>query len=133
MFGLLNNRKISFNPSTDNEDVEPVTIRNEVFNRGRDVLDYDNVRHMIVLSEPSSDNTFEQKIERALKYDIPVSEESVEAVKNKSTYSLNTELFNEYVLGGLTLLYEKFGDKKNEDLILALIESKNEIQNAKKK
>lgn len=122
IYGVLNNCRMEYNPHTDNiNNEEPATIRSEVFNNGSGNEDYRTIRKIVLLMDVSRNMTSEQRIDSAMRYDFPKEDGIVQELNDKSMYDRNTELFNQYVLGGLTLIYDKVSSLKSMEDYLTFV------------
>lgn len=130
IYGLMKGRTAVYNSKTDDlVDVEPVTIRSEVLigQKGKD--NYFNIRKMIILMDKSRGYTLEEKVDAALRFDIPVEDDSDDFIKQHSKFSSNTELINGYALGGLELFYNKISEcDTTESLIFMMRESEENLK-----
>ena len=77
----------------------------------------------------SSDMPFEEKIDRALKFDYSTNDIKDPNFLDKSQYGANSDIIDEYVLGGLELLYEKVSAISSAELMIVFMnETIDEIQ-----
>ena len=130
IYGLMKGRRNTYNPKTDEtQDGEIATIRSEVLvgQKGKD--NYFNIRKMIILMDDSRGYTIEEKVDAALRFDIPIEDDSDEYIKQHSKYNSNTELINMYALGGLELFYNSISEcDTTESLIYRIKESEENLR-----
>ncbi len=132
IYGSLNGTMREYNPSTDDDGTEASTIRSEVFlNKSNGLYSYDAVRKIVLLFEKSRKLDFKEKIDCALRFDLPIEDSLPESLKKQSKYNENTELFNRYALGGLELIYDKLINvSSKEDLIDTMCQIRDEFRSA---
>lgn len=107
LYGLLKGRRHIYDSTIDN----PNDSRNQGFRwtsaDTAGLYSYESLRKMVLLYDKTSNYTFEEKIDRALRFDYQASDAIGEELKSKAKYKENGELIDEYVLGGLELLHSK--------------------------
>ena len=126
LYGLLNDKFTKYNQDVDGKDPGPV-IREAVFiNASSKYLFF---RQTMIISETKRGFSAKERIDYALRFDMPVDSSTHDVFKNQSKYDENTEIINGYVLGGLEALYNKYHDSRNvEDLITDIIDTKKEFE-----
>ena len=132
IYGLMKGRTATYNPEKDDlQDVEPATIRSEVLigKRGKD--SYFNIRKMVILMENVRGLSFEEKVDAALRFDMPIDDDADEFMKVHSKFNSNTELLNQFALGGLDLFYSKVVEcDTTESLIYFMRETEEQLRKA---
>lgn len=108
LYGLLKGRKHVYDPKSDNPDDSPQQGFRWTSADVSGIYSYDNVRKMVLLFEKANPSTtFEQKIDLALRFDYKTNDVSDPDLIAQSRYKDNSDLVDQYVLGGLELIYEK--------------------------
>ena len=131
IYGLLNKRTAVFNPETDSNPKDTADIRSEVIIGQKGRSSYFTIRKIIILSENNRGYSFEEKIDNALRFDIPIEEDSDEYTRRNSKYNSNTELIHGFALGGIELFYQKVSEHKTpEDLIYFMRETEKKFKDA---
>ena len=132
IYGALQGAMRDYNPSTDDDGTEASTIRSEVFlNKSNGLYSYDTIRKIVLLFDNSRKLEFKEKIDYALRFDLPIEESLPESLKRQSKYNENTELFNRYALGGLVLIYDKLVNvSSKEDLIDTMCQIRDDFNSA---
>ncbi len=129
LYGLLKGRRHIYDPDIDNPNDSPVSGFRWAYADTSGLYAYDNIRKMILLYSKPSATSFDEKIDLALRFDYTTNEISDPMLLNKSKYKENSDLIDEYVLGGLDLLYEKINDISSiEAMIDFMRETLEEIQ-----
>ena len=129
LYGLLKGRRHTYDPMTDNPDDSPNLGFRWAYAETSGLYAYDNIRKMVLLYSKPSSIPFEQKVDRALRFDYTTNEISDPELLSKSLYKENSDFIDEYVLGGLELLYEKISEISSiEAMIDFMKETLEEIQ-----
>ena len=132
LYGLLKGRKHVYDPKTDNpNNSQNLGFRWSYTNAG--LYSFDNLREFILLYSKAGDLDFDKKIDSALRFDYTTNEVSDPDLLEKSQYKENSDLIDEYVLGGLELLHSKVESiSSREAMIDFMNEALKEIQDAVK-
>ena len=133
VYGVLKGCREEYNPERDKDDsVDPATIKSQVLsNRSAGRESYDVIRKIVLFTESSRGLSFKEKIDYILRFDLPYDEHTPQELLDKSKYDQNTELFNQYALGGISLIYEKLtAASSREDLIQIMLDIKEEYMDA---
>ena len=108
LYGLIKGVRHKYNPQADNpNNVEQLGFRWAYANSGIGIYNYDNFRKMILLFDRTSNRSFSDKVDNTLRFDYPTNDVSDEELIERSCYGDNSDLIDEYVLGGLELIYNK--------------------------
>lgn len=129
LYGLIKGRRHIYDPLVDNpNDSSPLGFRwTSADSSG--LYSYDTLRKLILLYSKSNDMSFEAKIDRALRYDYSTNDIKDPDLIEKSQYGDNSDLIDEFVLGGLELLYEKIASiSSREAMIDFMKETMEEFQ-----
>lgn len=118
LYGVIHNVKRAYNPSTDAIEGEEATIRSDVLMKSTGKYRYGDIRKIVIMSDRSDNSTFKERLDRALRYDYSPDDTDIPELKEKSYYNRNTELFDQYALGGIEEIYLKLIEKQNPEDIL---------------
>lgn len=129
LYGLLKGRRHVYDSAVDNPNDSVVVGFRWTSADASGLYAYDNIRKMVLLYSKPSTITFEKKIDRALRFDYTTNDINDPKLLDRSMYKENSDLIDEYVLGGLELLYEKINDISSiEAMIDFMKETIGEIQ-----
>ena len=107
-YGLLKGKRHVYDPITDNPDKsENVVGFRWAYADKAGLYNYDNMRKLVLLFHRDPGQSFEQKIDLALRFDYPTNDINDESLISRSKYGENSDLIDEYVLGGLELIHQK--------------------------
>lgn len=107
LYGLIKGARHKYDPAVDNpEKVDVLGFRWTSADAGG-LYSYDNMRKMVLLFDKTSGASFSDKIDNALRFDYSTNEVVDEELIEKSRYGINSDLIDEYVLGGLELIHSK--------------------------
>lgn len=76
------------------------------------------LRKYVLLYSKASNESFETKIDRALRYDFTTNDVFDPDLKSKSKYKENSDIIDEYVLGGLELIHAKIMDMSSREALI---------------
>ncbi len=121
LYGLLKGRRHTYDANIDNP--------NDSLQQGfrwtsadtTGIYSYEMLRKYVLLYSKASDEPFDTRIDRALRYDYPTNDVNNDSLAEKSQYSENSKLIDEYVLGGLELLYEKISTISSQEAMIAFM------------
>ena len=132
LYGLLKGRRQIYDSESDNPNNSPPQgFRWSYTNAG--LYSFDNLRKYILLYSKAGNLEFDQKIDSALRFDYTTNEVSDPDLLEKSRYKENSDLIDEYVLGGLELLHSKVESiSSREAMIDFMNDALKEIQDAVK-
>jgi len=125
LYGLEFGRFKQFDPDKDASNIAPAEIREEYFIRKPE---YTTFRQMVIILERERNLSATQRIDNALRFDIPVTDSTPSDLAKVSKYDENTAIIDGYALGGLEYLYDSFGKLKDmEDIILEMERMRKEF------
>ncbi len=129
LYGLMKGRKHTYDPTIDNpNNSDPSGFRWAYADKGG-IYGYDRLRKIILLYGNPTDTPFSEKIDNALRFDYPTNDVSNENLIAKSKYGDNSEIIDEYVLGGLELIHEKVMNISSpQEMISFMRETLNEFK-----
>ena len=125
-YGSIYGKFKEYDPEKDAIETTPAEVREEYFVSRPD---YPVFRKIILISERQSKSNATERIDNALRYDIPINRSTPENLAKMSKYEENTKIIDGCALGGLELLYDKFKKLKDaEDIILEMEKIKKELE-----
>lgn len=132
LYGLLKGQRHVYDPTVDNpNDSQNLGFRWAYTTRG--FYSLDDLRKYILLYSKVDNLKFDEKIDRALRFDYSTNEVSDPELLEKSQYKNNSDLIDEFVLGGLELLHSKVESiSSREGMIDFMNETIQEIRDAVK-
>ena len=132
LYGLLKGRKHEYDPKTDNPEDSPQQGFRWTSADVSGIYSYDNIRKMVLLFEKANPSTtFEQKIDLALRFDYKTNDVSDPDLITQSRYKDNSDLVDQYVLGGLELIHEKVNNLSTPVAMISFMnETLEEFQKA---
>lgn len=133
LYGLVKGRRHAYDSSTDNPNNSPNKGFRWTSANPSGLYSYDLLRKLVLLYSKVDDTDFDKKIDRALRYDYPTNDVSDAELKEKSLYKENSDILDEYALGGLELLHSKVMEiSSTEEMIAFMEDTLEEIQDAVK-
>ena len=133
LYGLLKGRRHKYDPELDNPNGSVNQGFRWAYADPSGIFSYDYLRKMVLLYSKSSDGSFDKKIDSALRFDYTTNDVSDPDLLAKSQYKDNSDLIDEYVLGGLELLHDKVMDvSSREEMIVCMKGIIQEMQEAVK-
>lgn len=133
LYGLVKGRRHVYDPSTDNPNDSLQLGFRWTSADTSGLFSYETIRKLVLLYDRSSNLSFEEKIDRALRYDFPTNDVKDPDLVAKSLYGDNSDLIDEYVLGGLELLYDKIISISSREAMIAFMrETLDEFQDLMK-
>ncbi len=133
MYGLLKGRRHKYDPDIDNPNGSTNQGFRWAYADSSGLYSYDNLRKMVLLYSKSPGSSYDAKIDAALRFDYTTNDVNDPILLEKSHYKENSDLLDEYVLGGLELLHEKIMDvSSREQMVLCLQDILKEMQDAVK-
>lgn len=134
IYGLLKGRRHVYDPQADNPDDSLQQGFRWAYADSTGLYSYESLRKLVLLFDKTSNCTFEEKIDRALRFDYQASDATDEELKSKARYKENSDIIDEYVLGGLELLHSKISKiNTSSDMIEFMNETIGEFQELIKK
>ena len=122
LYGLLKGRRHIYDPKIDNPDDSRQQGFRWAYADSSGLYSYESLRKMILLFDKTSNCTFEEKIDRALRFDFQASDVTDDELKSKAKYKEN-------VLGGLELLHSKISKfNSSSDIIEFMNDTLKEFQ-----
>ena len=129
LYGLLKGRRHIYDPKIDNPDDSRQQGFRWAYADSSGLYSYESLRKMILLFDKTSNCTFEEKIDRALRFDFQASDVTDDELKSKAKYKENGEIIDEYVLGGLELIHSKISKfNSSSDIIEFMNDTLKEFQ-----
>ncbi len=106
-YGLVKGKKHVYDPITD---ASPSNLLGNGFRfssalRAGGIYKYDTMRKMVILFDRSSEDSFDEKMDNALRFDYPVDDVDDEYLITKSKYGENSDLLEQYCYGGMDLFH----------------------------
>lgn len=129
LYGLLKGRRHIYDSKTDNPNDSLQQGFRWAYADSTGIYSYESIRRMVLLYDRTSNCTFEEKIDRALRFDYQASDATDEGLKSKARYKENSDIIDEYVLGGLEELHSKISKiNTSSDMIEFMSETLNDFQ-----
>ena len=108
LYGLLKGKRHIYDPVSDNPDKTDLMVGFRwAYAEKTGIYNYDTMRKLVLLYHRDSTQNFEDKIDCALRFDYPTNDIDDPNLISRSKYGDNSNLIDEYVLGGLDLIHEK--------------------------
>lgn len=131
-YGLMKGKMHKYDPDKDvasNPDRQLIGFRYEATNRAGGIYKYDTLRKIVILFDKSKKKSFSEKIDDALRFDYSTNNVDDEDLIKKSLYGENTDLLEQYCLGGLELFYSKVSSISTPEAMMEFMdEVKEEFQ-----
>lgn len=122
LYGLIKGVRHKYDPAYDNPDkIDQLGFR-WAYADPAGLYGYDNLRKMIILFNKASNDSFSDKIDNALRFDYTTNDVIDEDLIEKSRYGSNSDLIDEYVLGGLELIHSKVIETTSPQAMVELID-----------
>ena len=122
LYGLIKGTRHKYDPAYDNPDkVDQLGFR-WAYADAAGLYSYDNLRKMIILFNRATSESFSEKIDNALRFDYSTNDVADEDLIEKSRYGDNSDLIDEYVLGGLELIHDKVMETTSPQAMIDLLD-----------
>lgn len=130
IYGLLKGRRHVYDAKVDNpSDSSFIIAFRWAYAANKGIFSYGNVRKLVLLYSKRDEESFDSKIDSALRFDYSSEDTKDPVLLEKSQYKKNSDLIDEYVLGGLELLHQKIDEiSSREAMIVFMKETLEEIQ-----
>ncbi len=133
LYGVVKGRRHIYDVSTDNPNNSPVQGFRWTSASSSGLYSYDLLRKFVLLYSKVDNKNFDEKIDRALRYDYKTNDVADPELKSKSLYKDNSDLIDEYALGGLELIHSKIMEISSTQAMISFMkEALKDIQDAVK-
>ena len=122
LYGLIKGARHTYDSVLDNPGKTDVVGFRWAYADNGGLYSYDNLRKMVLLFDKSSNVSFTDKVDNALRFDYSTNDVTDEGLIEQSRYGINSELIDEYVLGGLDLIHSKVMKTTSSQAMIVLLD-----------
>ena len=130
LYGLIKGRRHKYDPATDNPNGSEQLGFRWTSADGSGPYKYETLRKVIIIYNKDG-RDLSERMDDALRYDYPTNGFDDPVLIEKSKYGENSLLIEQYVLGGLELIYEKVSEiSSKEEMVRFIMDVRAEFNEA---